>query len=1045
MDRFIRFFSERHLLVNVLTIGVIVAGIVSATRSEREGFPNVTMPLFTIRAQLPGASARDIETKLTIPLEEAIEGIDGLESYHTIVNDNQSVTRLELYDELSDEKILEAERDIRNAVDAITDFPVEMTDEPVITRLNPGKFPMLEVALSGPTELLPSAAKRLEAVLRRLDSVSEVSLVGLRDPEVRILLDPGLAREHGVTLLDLVGAIERRNVSNTGGVLETERARRQIVLWSRYERPEDVARTVLRALPGGGVLRISDVARVESGREDTGLLAHTNGRPGVSVVVRKRESADILDAADEVMQTVRDTPLPAGVSLSFVNDQSFFTRNRLNLMATNGAIGAVLVALIVFLFLAPSAAVWVMVGVPVVILGVIALMPAVGMTINMISMAGFVVVLGMLVDDAVVVSEKILATRQEGFAAPEAAVRGTVAVARPVIASAITTMLAFCPLLALGGMAGRIAWNIPAVVMLALALSLFESFAILPGHMSMVGRGAIPRPKRAFVLRLERGYERVLRRMLPHRGSVVAGFVLLFALTMAFVLPQLGVVFFPQDDSDALFIKVNMPLGTPLERTEGVVTVLERQLPAIVADELLAVTARIGHQDVAAVDREHGSAENEAVISVFFVPLGRERSAAAWAEELKTRLRVPPEARLLYEPKILGPPVGRAVEIHIASNDDALRRSSAALIARTLQQLDGLVDVEVNERPGTPQIDLNLDYEKLAQRGLEAQDVGLTLKAAFFGLEASEHRDLEDTTTYRVLFDPSARRSLDALLETPVRNRRGELVLLRDVVGPVEMPAVSRIYHREGVRTATVTAGINPQSDLTALSLAAKLDRELFPRFADQPEIRVYLGGEAIETGKSTEDLAFVAMLALAGIFVVVALMLGSFLEAFFVVSVVPFALVGVILTFFLHGHDLSLFALLGTIGLSGVVVNASIVMVDSVNQRLQHLASQDPELRQDAVIEALVGRLRPIIVTSLSTLGGVLPTAYGLGGYDAVLSPMSLALGWGLAFSTSITLFLVPSLYSIAGDVRKVVGRMRSWVPGAVFRLPRGRGHAEP
>ena len=272
MERFIRFFVERHLLVNVIALAVIVAGLVSATRSNREGMPNVTMPILLVRVQLPGASARDIETEVTIPLEEAIEGIDGVDSFHTVINDNQSVTTVELYDDLSDGKIREAEQDLRTAIDAITDFPVEMTDEPVITRINPGKFPIIEIALSGPSELLAKAATRLERVLRRLDGVSEVTLVGLRDPEVRVLLDPVLAREHGVTLLDLVDTIKRRNVSSTGGILETESARRQVVLWSRYEEPSEVGDTVLRSLPEGGVLRISDVARIEPGRGDTGLL-----------------------------------------------------------------------------------------------------------------------------------------------------------------------------------------------------------------------------------------------------------------------------------------------------------------------------------------------------------------------------------------------------------------------------------------------------------------------------------------------------------------------------------------------------------------------------------------------------------------------------------------------------------------------------------------------------------------------------------------------------------------------------------------------------
>lgn len=1033
LESLIRFFVQRHMLVNVILAGLVFGGLVTASRTAREGFPSVSMPRLTIVAQLPGASARDVETKITLPLEEAIQEVDNVDSYYSVANDNQSVTTVELYEDLSEDLIRQAVQDVRTEIDGISDFPDEMTDEPVITRLNPAKFPVIEIALSGPEQALPSTARLLERAIRRIDEVAEVGLVGLRDPEVRIYVDPERAREHGITLLEVVSAIERRNISSTGGILETETARRQVVLWSRFENPEEVASTVLRFDPGGGALRVSDVARVEVGREDTGLLAHTNAEAGISLVVQKRVQADILTAADRVVEVVENTPLPAGVEVRFVRDESFLTRNRLDLMATNGMIGIVLVAIIVFTFLSPGAAIWVLVGVPVVFLSVLLVMPRIGMTVNLLATGGFVVVLGMLVDDAVVVAERILRRRQQGLPPDEAAVQGTLSVARPVAASAITTVLAFSPMFAIGGMPGKIIWNIPAVVILCLIFSLLESFFILPSHMSLAKRDAAPQPKRRFVLRLEEHYRAALEKLLPRRGAIVGVFVAIFIFTMVVIRPLLGFVLFPQDDSDALHVRVSTALGTPIEQTEGVVASIESQIPLIVGADLLAVTARIGHQDALAVEREHGAAENEAVISIHLHPKGLENTAAEWAEVLKHSLRVPLNTTLVYEVETLGPPIGRPIEIHVASNDDATRRSTATSIARYLEDHAAVVDVDLDERPGTPQVDLNLDYEKLALRGLDAEDVGLTLKAAFFGLEASELRDLDDTTTYRVLFDPSARRSLDALLETPIRNARGELVLLRDVVSPIDLPAVSRIYHREGIRTATVTAAILPISGETSASMAAAFEADLLPRFAGRTDVEVYLGGEIVETRKTTGDLALVAAMAFAAIAVVIALMLGSFIEAFFVVSVVPFALVGVLITFFLHGKDLSMLAMIGTIGLAGVVVNASIVMVDSVHQRLAEIGEVDSATRNAAIIDALVARLRPILVTSLSTFFGVIPTAYGLGGYDAMLSPMSLALGWGLAFSTLITLFLVPALYTIAGDLRRAIASRRQGLEGRI------------
>jgi multidrug efflux pump subunit AcrB len=1023
VERLIRFFVERHMLVNVMVAVVLVLGWLQATRAPRETFPNVTMPTLIVSATLPGASARDVETKVAIPIQEAVEELNGVQEFNTIVRDGASVTTVELSDEFDAARVREAERDLQVLLDATRGFPDEMRDEPVISRLNPKLQPVIQIALGGPTDAVVEAAHVLERRLRRLEQVSKVELVGLADPEARILVDPVRARAHGVTLLDVARAVEARNVSSTGGLLETARDRRQVVLWSRYGHPSEAVDTVIRFEPAGGVLRVGDVARVELAREDIGLFAHTNGRPGVSVVVNKQEDADIVDSVDAIRAEVGATTLPDAVDVVFVRDESFMARNRLQLMYVNGLIGSVLVAVVLFLFLTPGSAAWTLVGIPVVFLGTLALFPVFGFSINLITLTGLVVVLGMIVDDAVVVSERIVARRQLGETRSVASVRGAAEMARPVTASAVTTMIAFMPLWGLGGMPGEVIRAMPAVVIVALAVSVLESFSVLPAHLSM-GRGGAEPPKRRFVRRMEERYRDLVGRSLEHRGWLVAGFAAALALTLGVIAPRSPVVLFPQDDSEAAHIKISMPLGTPIERTEAVAASIQRQLPRLMGDDVTAVTARVGHQraghrlDVMGGE-ERGSAENEAVVSVMIRPVGRNHTSAEWIEIFTRELALPPEATVVYAAEFQGPPVGSPVEVHVSSNRDDVRRPTALEVADWLRGVDGVTDVEIDERPGTPQVELGLDYERLALRGLAAEDVARTIQIAFHGLIASEHRELDDTTDFRVMLEPSARRSLDALLELPVRSRGGELVVLRDVVTPIDVPAVSRIYHRDGRRTATVSAQIAASSSRTALSLAQRMEADLLPRYADRAGLEVSLGGEAIETRKTTGDLGLAAGLAFVGIGLVISLMLGSFLEAAFVVAIIPFAIAGVVLAFFLHGQPLSMFAMMGAIGLAGVVVNASIVMVDAVHRRLRDIPEEDREARREALVDAVVGRLRPIVVTTLTTLGGVMPMAYGIGGYDAIVSPMSLALGWGLALSTAVTLFLVPTLYTLASDVR--------------------------
>lgn len=1025
MERFIRFFVERHLLVHVLTATVILVGLLAAMRTNIEGFPSAQLPRFVVSAQLPGASARDVETKITIPIEDELREVDGLDAFTTTITDNRSVTTIELDDDTPDAEIAEKEREVRTALDAVRGFPEDMRDDPTLVVMNPNKQPILEVAVGGDSKLLPTAARRIERALLKVEGVGEIQKVGLPDPELRVFVDPQAARAHGVTLLDVVRAIGSRNISDTGGVLESADDRRQVVLWGRFERPEEVGDVVLR-FEDEAPLRVRDVARLELGREDVDLLAGTNGEPGLSLIVVKRAGADVIGTQERIVAALAALELPPGVTTTIVNDMSYEMRNRMNVLYSNGIMGIVLVAAILFTFLAPSAAMWVALGVPIVILGVISLMPFTGMTINFVSTTAFVIVLGMLVDDAVVVAEMILVKRQEGLSPVEAAVQGTLTVAAPVFASAATTILAFAPLLAIGGFSARVVWMIPAVVCLSLSISLAESFVILPAHMSL-SRGGSPAPKRAFVLRLEERYRRALRTALARRGRVIAGFAAVFFAIAFGIVPQLEFEFFPQESAPGFAIKVTMPPGTPIEQTEAAVDVLQAQLAPLMGQDLQAITTRIGHQDREGSSREYGSAENEGIISAHLDLDKKEKSAAEWIERMRVELRTPLDARIQFEAMLDGPPGLEPVNVYVLANDDAVRRQVGVALAEYVGSLEGVVDVAIDERFGIRQIDLNPDPERLARHGLDAKLLGQTLKAAYYGQIASEMRDLEETTDIRVTLEPAARRSLHALLDTPVRNERGDLVLVRDVVDPVELPALAKIQHRDGQRSLNVTASLAADAPNTALTIADRIEREFISRYAGRDDVAFDVSGEAVQSRQATGDLAAVGVVVFFGIGAVIAIMLGSVLEALFVIAVVPFAGVAVALTFWLHGMNFSLLPVIGTVGLSGVVVNASIVMVDAVHQALARLRGDaSEEEREEVLIETIVSRLRPILVTSMTTFGGVIPTAYGIGGYDAVMSPMSLALGWGLAFSTFVTLFLVPALYVTASDINRRIAASR-------------------
>ena len=1025
MRSILEFFVTRHLLVNVVAAALAITGILATSNLKREFIPSFDTPIIWVTARLPGAAARDIETKITIPIEEAIEEIEGIAETQTVISDSVSFTTVELYNDYNSEEIGEGERDIRDAIEAITDFPPEMEDEPNILHLNPARDVVIEVALTGPLDQVEDAAEFLERRIERLDRISNVEPLGLQEPEVRIFIDPAKALAHRLTLNDVITAVQNRNVSSTGGSFESSETQRQIVMWSRYEEPEDVADTILKFDEQSGLVRIKDIARIESGREDTGLIVRNDGSRGVTLLVHKREDADIIEAVQDVRELVAKTALPADVKSQLTADNSYATGERLKIMATNGLLGMVLVGLLLFYFIRLQPAIWILIGIPVVFLGALMLFSQLGLSLNLISMGGFIIVLGMIVDDAVVVAERITLKQGQGMPPAKAAVEGALEMMPAVIAATLTTCIAFLPLIAIGGLPGKITWQFPVVVVLALMVSVFESFFVLPAHMSTIKTSA-QASKRAAIIRLEQLYKRALTHIFRARFIVVGVAVTVFLVIMIAVRPLVPLILFPQDDANRLWLKVSAPLGTSLEETEAIVADLEQQVKEHTLVDLDLVMARVGHQNNLSQDKTTGEAGNEALIIAQFVQVDREYTNAEWITILQEKMRYPEGVTGVFQSEYSGPPTDQPVTVHILANDHEIRRAVAFEVAEYLRKSAGVIEVEIDERPGVPQIDLNLDYEKLALLGLDAQTVGQTLTAAFHGIEASEHRDVEDVTKLRVMFEPAARADINALLDVPVRARNGNLVRLRDVVQPIETPSETRIYHRDGFRSSTVRASFTSDSGITALPFAQKMERELFPRFAEIPDLLIFNGGEADETEKTSGNMGTAGVLAFLGITVVIWIMLGSLIETLFIVSVIPFAFAGVVLTFYLHGYPLSMISMLGTIGLAGVVVNAAIVMVDNIHRRLRE-AGENIESRIELVIDAVVERLRPILVTTLTTLGGVLPTAYGFLGYDHYISPTSLALGWGLVFSTFITLFVVPVLYSLAYDLRlRISPRLR-------------------
>ena len=1018
MNKLFEFFVKRHLLVNMIVVTVLGVGAYVLANTQRETFPATALNIAQITTFLPGASPQDVEEKLTIPIENAIYAIDGIENVSSTSSDGLSAVVVEMEASLNEYETDEVVGDIQKALDSIATFPSDLEARPSTVVFNPALFPALEIFLHGPADTIIPFARELSRQMKRIPGVNDVVEIGFGDPEVHVLVNPDRLTSLGLTLDEVLRAIHQRNRNDTGGKLISNPAQKQIVLMGGFEEAEEVAETVIRFDPFGGLVQVKDIAQIVSTHRDKGLAVHANGKKGVSLVVRKQPSADIITLVDALRAYLDRTIFPDDVGFVVFNDASDFTRNRLNIVVTNGLSGIALVLVVLMLFLTRRIAFWVAFGIPFAVLGVLLLLPLVDITVNMVSMAAFVLVIGLIVDDAIIVAERIAYHREKGLPPIEAGVAGASDMALPVLASSLTSIMAFLPMFALGGLPGKFSWAIPTIVILALSVSLFECFFLLPSHVSSDHANeqtGIMEKKAPWLLTIEERYKRLLIWALGNYKKMVLVFVLFFFGTIAYAKFVMPFTLFPQDDAKALYIELEMPLGTSLDAMEAASSYIEQQLPVLMQTELEGYTARIGHSDMA-ISRSLGDVAHKAIITVFLSE-DHAQTALWWADRLRTALQPMPGLQWTIRHQIIGPPLGRPVELKIASNNDQIRDAVSQEIQAALSQMNGVTNIQSNAIAGLNQINLEPDYLKLAQQGVEVETLSRTIKAAFFGIPITETREADLTTKIRVRLDASARQSLNSIMDLQLRARTGQMVPVRDLVTPEERPSVARIYHSDRIKTTTITASLVEGSNETATSIANKLTKTLLPRYENDNRVEVEVMGEAKSSKKTLGEMPIVGLMSLVGMLMVITLLFGSVLQAFFIVIAVPLGYSGVILTFALHDAQLSFFALLGAVGLSGIVVNDSIVMVNTL---MTH-----PHQTLEDIVSSASQRIRPILLTSLTTVVGLFPTAYGLGGRDALLSPMSLALGWGLAFATTITLFLVPALFVLRRDLENMWKRL--------------------
>ena len=1026
MKAFFRFFAKRHLLASLLTITILLIGGFSAWRMNRSVLPKIDIGEVITSTRYPGASPEDVELNVTDKIEDEIKSITGIKRFVSTSMENSSMINITIDIDAADEERVKTE--IREAIARVSDLPPEVTQTPQVTEIKTSLLPVIEVGLTSdalPYRDLRAHARQFEKKLKEVPGVASITRYGYRAREVKVEISPDNMMKYTIPMRDVIRAIEARNIRASGGSLESYTSAKNVVTLAQFRDPLEVGDVIVRSTPGGGMIRVRDLAVIKDDFERERIIPRMNGRKAIAFLVTKAENADIVNTVDGIKALVEreKTHLPETIEFVYTNDESINVRNKFKIVQTNGMIGLAMVLLVLGLFLNLRTAFWVAMGIPVSLLGTIMLLPLFDVDLDSITLTAMVLVIGIIVDDAIVISENIFYRREQGDAPEAAAVNGVHEVYQPVLTTIITTFLAFLPMFIIGGTLGRFVFVIPLTVSLALAMSLLESFLILPGHILPALRaresGGKRRPCcRTWFRPIRNAFACFSIRLLQFRYLVVfvAFGVLIGSIFYAGRVMQIEL--FDRRDADSFSATIELPLGASLQATSDKMRAVEALLDGFPRDEIQAYTVLVG----AMADQVDMESEHLATLSVNLTPYGnRSRTAEEIVAELRQAVAgIEGIAKATFTIDVGGPPTGKPVSLRVVGDNDAQRVALADEIVSVLSGLTGFTDIARDDTPGKEEITIKFDYERLAYYGLTVADIAQNVRIAYDGQAVTSVRYGEEEVDFRVLIEQQYRRQLDYLRRLRIPNQRGELVALDEVARFDIGPGQAVFHHYDGERSITVEANVvRGQSSVLQATAAV---RNAIDVDRDYPGVRLVVGGEAQETEESFIDLGMTFIIAFIGIYFLLVLLFDSLTQPFIVLLVVPFGISAVIVTFALHAQPLTFLAMIGVVGLAGVVVNDSLVLVDHVNmlrreQRFDDMAT--------LVAMGTADRLRPIILTSLTTVAGLLPLAYGVGGRDLLVGPMALALGYGLLFATPITLILLPALYMIGHDLRQLRAKL--------------------
>lgn len=1066
MRTIIYWFADNPIAANLLMMVFLVGGTMSLMNIRQEEFPSIDTGMIQINVAYPGAAPQEVEQAVCLPLEEALENVENIDTMTSTAREGACAASLQIDPSADLNRVL---NEVKSSVDGVIGFPADI-EKPIVAAFSPSST-VMSLALSANTDsaTLKELAEEIRLELIDLDEISRVDVNYVRPYEISVEISEFTLRQYNLTLNQVATAINSSAMDMPAGTLRTTGGDILLRSKGRMSTGDEYENIIVRSYPDGSQLRLADIATVKDGFEEGYLAARIDGKNTTIIQIYRMGEEDTIESAEIVKGYVatKAPTLPEGVELSILTDDARALQERISTVSSNAYQGFLLVLIMLTLFLRFKLAIWVAAGIPISMLGALALFPSLDITLSSLTIMAFILVLGILVDDSIVVAERVFVYEQRGIPQREAAAEGTLDVSVPVIFGVLTTMAAFLPLLMLEGPMGSFFTVIGAVVILCLLMSLIESQLILPSHLShrrttgywLEGTPVVTRwlqIQERISQSLDRfassTYNKALRKCLDYRYATWAGAIAIIILTAGLMASgRIVFQFFPAVEGDRIYASVQMPEGVAVGITEEALQRLEEAAIELTRELDEELAAKIASGDAPAtpghvverslttlgarINRGGGpggarpSAGGSHIAEVVLILNPYEQRGEISSNEVRDRWRekvgfIPDALEVGFVSDSFS--AGSALSFRLEGRDEEGLQSATAELREALARYPGVFDINDSFRAGKQEVQIEILREGELM-GFTLDSISRQVRQAFYGAESQ--RILRGSEQIRVMvrYPENERRSLGNLEDMMLRTPDGGEIPLSSVARLSLGNGYSSINRQDGRRVITVSADVN-RSVTTPEQVIQEINTEFADKWRTEYGVGMALGGEAEQSAESMGSLFSSYPLALFIIYTLLAIPLKSYSQPLIIMCVIPFGAIGAIMGHFILGQELVFFSLIGIVALGGVVVNSSLLMVDYVNKERD--AGHD---LHEAIATAGTARFRPIFLTSMTTFIGLAPLMVNPTPATFFIVPMATSLGFGVLFATIITLFLVPCLYAILEDIahRKTREHLAPVAPG--------------